>query len=228
MLPIQFTYLFGASLFFLPWSLFYIYRKDLRQMLVQFGLLAIGLGLLAEYLWWTKDWWRPQTITNTIIGLEDVILAFFSAGVSAGLYLFIFKKKFHVARGSRPNRLLFVCILAFNLVLFGILFMSGINSFVATIITFALASGMLLWIKKGLIIPALISGGLMVMLVTPIYLAMFWLTPMYVQTTWLTHNLLGIYPWGIPLEDLVFYFVGGVLGFSVYPFYNKAELMELN
>ena len=228
MLPSQFTYLFGASLFLIPWLLIFRYRKDLRPMLAQFGLLAIGLGLLAEYLWWTKDWWQPQTVTNTVVGIEDVILAFGSVGVASSLFLVIFKKKWKLAPAANRNKILFGLIVAINLGLFGLLFINGVNSFISTVITFALATAMLLAAKRELVVPALLSGALMVAAVLPVFLAMIAVTPTYVPDTWLTDNLMGLYPLGIPIEDLVFYFVGGALSFSAYPFYANAKLVKLN
>lgn len=79
MLPTQYTYLFGASLFLIPWVTIFLLRKDLRHLLVRIGIVAIPLSLVAEYFWWTKDWWQPQTVTYTIIGIEDIILGFSGA-----------------------------------------------------------------------------------------------------------------------------------------------------
>ena len=97
MLPIQFTYLFGASLFLIPWVVIFFLRKDLRPILLFMGLLSIPLSLIAEYYWWTNDWWQPQTITNTRIGIEDMLLSFTSVGVSACLYLALTGKAFKAA-----------------------------------------------------------------------------------------------------------------------------------
>lgn len=227
MLPSQFTYLFGASLFIIPWIVFYLYRKDLRPMLFQLGGLCIVLGVLAEYLWWTKDWWQPQTITNTVVGVEDVILAFFSLGVASSLYLVLAKKKWHISKNSSWNKLLFSGIITGNLVLFWLLFAGGVNSFVATTITFALATTMFVLVKPELILPTILSGILMVLVVIPVYLAMIAVTPNFVQETWLTHNLIGWHPLGVPIEDFVFYFVGGALSFSAYPFLTNAKLAKL-
>ena len=93
MLPIKYTYLLGASLFLIPWLIIFWQRKDLRNLLLLVGSLFTILGIIAAYLWWTKDWWRPYTITNTIVGIEDVILGFASSGVCACLYLVLFRKK---------------------------------------------------------------------------------------------------------------------------------------
>ena len=227
MLPSQFTYLFGASLFIIPWIIFYLYRKDLRPMLYILGGLCVPLGVLAEYLWWTKDWWRPQTITGTVVGIEDAILSFFSLGVASSLYLVLFRRKWEVAKESKGKKVLFAGIIAFNFGLFCLLFASGINSFITTTVTFALGTAMFLITKRELIIPTLLSGVLMTVAVIPFYLAMIAVTPNYVEITWIAESLVGWYPLGIPIEDFVFYFVCGALSFSAYPFLVDAKLTTL-
>ena len=212
---------------FITWLIFYLYRKDLRPMLYILGGLCVPLGLLAEYLWWTKDWWRPQTITGTVVGIEDVVLAFFSLGVASSLYLVLFRRKWHAAKESSRNKVWFGGIIACNFGLFWVLFASGINSFVATTITFALGTSMFVMAKRELIVPTLISGALMMVAVIPVYLAMIAVTPNYVQITWVAESLIGWYPLGIPIEDFIFYFVGGALSFSAYPFLVDAKLTAL-
>lgn len=228
MLPIQYTYLFGACLFLIPWVTIFYLRKDLRPVLVWIGLISILPSLIAEYNWWTQDWWQPQTITNTKIGIEDVILSFTSVGVAATLYPTIMKRKFIGAKSPNAAKvftLLFTT--AACLTLFFVLFQSGINSFVTTLIVLSVATTFLVVSNHQLVIPAITSGFLMVVMVLPVFLMMFAVTPLYVERTWMTQNLLGIYPLGIPIEDILFYIVGGSLSFSVFPYITGSKLVEL-
>lgn len=230
MLPIQYTYLFGASLFLIPWIVIYSARKDLRKPLIIIGLLFTVLGLIGEYYWWTKDWWRPFTITNTKIGIEDIILGFGNSGIAASLYVVLFKKKFvHNSKVNFKNRLILLgIIILFHLILFSILFNLSINSFVCTLIIMFSASSMLLIKKKDLILPAIISGLLMTVLVIPVYEIMTFVTPVFIEKTWFVENLTGLYILNVPIEDCIFYFLSGLLCFSVYPFCKDSKIENLS
>ncbi len=228
MLPIQYAYFFGASLFIIPWTFVFIKRSDLRMLLIQVGVLLAGIGLICEYFWWTKDWWKPETLTGTVIGIEDLILGFTNGGLAASLYLVLFRKKFIPKKAKLSGKpfLLFLIIIS-NLMLFAILFSFKINSFISTLITMFSVCVMLLINQRRLIIPALINGLLMVALVIPIYLAVIYLTPHVVEKTWMIPNLLGIYFLGVPLEDYIFYFLSGVYCLGIYPFYKGLELKDV-
>ncbi|HYD35794.1 MAG TPA: lycopene cyclase domain-containing protein [Vitreimonas sp.] len=229
MLPIQYTYLLGSSLFIIPWAIIFLIRKDLRNLLIQLGLIFTPLGLIGEYFWWTQDWWQPITITSTTIGLEDIILGFASSGVLASLYLFIFKKRFTSFKGNQVlnSRVLsLLIIIALNLALFTLLFQMKVGSFIATIISLSFSSVILLSKDKSLVIPAIINGFLSVALVVPIFLAMIAVTPQFIERTWMTEKLIGIYFLGIPLEDCFFYFFSGMLSFCVYPYLHRVKIQD--
>lgn len=229
MLSIKYTYLFGASLFLIPWILICIARKDLRRLSIQVGLLFTVLGLITGYFWLTKDWWKPYTITNTVVGVEDIILGFGSGGLAACLYLSLFKKKLVESTKVDKNKRIFLLglIIAFNLALFAFLFNLNITSFLSASIIMISASGMLLIWKRELILPALINGALMTILVVPIYLIMMFLTPTVIERTWLVDNLSGICLLKVPIEDYIFFFLSGLFCFGVYPFYTDSKLEKL-
>lgn len=74
----------------------------------------------------------------------------------------------------------------------------------------------LILLRKDLIFDALLTGLCLVIVSTPVYLFMEYLSPNFFEKTWLWPNLTGIRFIGIPIEDLVFYFL---TGFCVAPFY---------
>jgi len=39
------------------------------------SVLFVCIGVPSEALLYTRDWWHPETITGTLIGIEDVIAA---------------------------------------------------------------------------------------------------------------------------------------------------------
>jgi hypothetical protein len=220
MLPIQFTYLFGSSLFFIPWFFIFFKRKDLRRILLFNGLLLTVLGLFLEFFYWTKDWWSPHTITNTQVGIEDIFLGFGSGGVAASLYLYIFNKKFITEKFISKNRVhtLILIIIAIAIFFFVLVYLVKISSFNATVIIGFVISIILLFFNKTLIKAAIINSILLLALVVPIYQLMIFVTPNFIDKTWMIHNLIGIRILGVPFEDYVFYFLSGIGCFLIYPY----------
>jgi hypothetical protein len=220
MLPIRFTYLFGSSLFLIPWLLIFFIRKDLRKLMIINGLLALVLGLIFQYFFWTKDWWHPYTITGTRVGIEDILHGFLGGGVGACLYFYVFNKKLKTLNLLSRRRLTLLIVLVFAgfiLVSFLVKFLK-LSSFTATAMAGVGASLVLAFSNKELIKNSIINGALMVVLVIPIYLLMIYVTPNFIDKTWVTKNLIGLWFLGVPLEDYVYYFIIGTGSFLIYPF----------
>jgi hypothetical protein len=220
MLPLRFTYLFGSSLFLIPWLLIFFARKDLRRLMIINGLLASVLGLIFQYFFWTKDWWHPYTITGTRVGIEDILHGFLGGGVGACLYFYIFNKKLKTLSLLSSRRLTLLVILVFAsfiLVSFLVQFLR-LSSFTATAMAGVGASFVFAFSNKKLIKNSIINGALMVVLVIPIYLLMMHVTPNFIDKTWVTENLIGLRFLGVPLEDYVYYFIIGTGSFLIYPF----------
>lgn len=132
MIPQQYAYLVGTLLFFIPWTILFFHRKDLRkEMLVMGGIGAVGM-LVTQYFW-TVDWWRPLTITNTRIGIEDALLGFNNAGIAAVLYEELFRKRFYKRTKTHDKQMILFVIL--TCVLFVVLFKSlSLSSFTSCVI----------------------------------------------------------------------------------------------
>jgi len=82
-----------GSLYFLSIWLFLFWRvPQHRKNMIFFGLLLAGPAMIGEYLWWTKDWWHPQTITGTRVGIEDFIASFTHLTIPSFIYKYTFGK----------------------------------------------------------------------------------------------------------------------------------------
>ena len=103
MLSLKYAYLLGTIIFLIIWLILYLHRKDLRKEMIVMSMLVAILGMFSEYLWWTHDWWRPQTITGTTIGIEDLLLGFTNGGIAAVLYEELFKKRMYKYKSRNHN-----------------------------------------------------------------------------------------------------------------------------
>lgn len=103
MIPNKYAYMFGCLLFFIPWAILFWHRKDLRKAMFIMGCVgAVGSLITAQY--WTVDWWRPQTITGTRVGIEDFILGISNAGIATVLYAELFHKRLYRRRKVDHSR----------------------------------------------------------------------------------------------------------------------------
>lgn len=216
MISSQYAYLIGTLIFFIPWAILFLLRKDYRKEML-FMSLAIGVGsIVTAYLWWTIDWWQPETITGTRVGIEDFLLGFSNGGIAAILYEAIFRKRFSEKRKVQHFNTFTICLILFFIIAF-LFWGLNITSFWASTTAMILAAAFLLFTRRDLFLNALMSGFLMALVSLPIYYILIWLFPGFVHKTWLSQYLSGITITGIPVEDIVFYFL---FGFIIGPFYE--------
>src|SRR6266403_2714600 len=93
MIPVKFGYLVGVIAGTVEWLWVFTARKDLRKMMLWFGIILAILGMFMGYFWWTADWWHPATITGTRVGIEDFISGVGIVGITMAIYPLLFKKK---------------------------------------------------------------------------------------------------------------------------------------
>jgi len=225
MIEIKYAYLIGTIIFLIPWLILFLLRKDYRKQML-FMSLAIGIGsVVTAYLWWTIDWWQPATVTATRIGIEDFILGFSNGGIAAVLYEAIFRKKFSKSK-SKKNYSNTIMISLILLLIISFLFWGlNITSFWASTIAMILASIYMLITRKDLFLNALASGFLMALVSLPIYYILIWIFPDFVNKTYLFQYLSNIKITGIPIEDLIFYFLFGFIIGPLYEYWQSKRLI---
>ena len=191
-------------------------------------------GLLLEYLMYTVDWWQPLTVTGTRVGFEDAFLGFTNGGLGAILYEVIFKKRERSLRKDsiikqfveKRRWLLWTPVVALVAGPFSF-WILGWHSFWATNFACLIAVGLMILLRQDLLREA-VFGGLAMMLVSiPVFQFAFFFFPEVVEKFWMIHNLTGILVLGIPVEDLVFYFVAGATTAPLYEFLFEKKLVKL-
>lgn len=182
-----------------------------------------AIGMVVTQYFWTVDWWRPLTITNTRIGIEDALLGFNNAGIAAVLYEEVFRRQLYKRSKTHDKGIIFLVIL--TCILFIVLFIAlSLSSFNACIISLSLFSIIMMFLRRDLLLSSLINGLLMTVLVLPIYYLMIFLSPNIIENTYLLDKLSGIRITGIPIEELIFYFIFGSMVGLVYEFWHGLGL----
>ena len=205
-----YAYLVWCGIFALAWAVLYWMRKDTRREMLLLSLFAAPLGPLTEYFH-VIDYWRPETITGTLIGPEDIIVAFLIGGISAGLYSFVMNTK-HV-RAQREGILpliLFAYVIGVVLLVGG--FMAGLSSVQAAFLLLALFAAIPCIMKPWIVRGALASSVLFGAFLFAFYLIFYALYPGIVDAWWFGasgHRLIGV-----PVEEIVWGLLWGAVGAS--------------
>jgi len=227
MLNFKYAYLVGTIVFLIPWAILFFFRKDYRKEMIFMGFV-VGIGsVITAYLWWTIDWWRPETITNTRVGIEDFLLGFSNGGIAAVLYESIFKKRL-LKRIEKVNDKgpLNIGLIIFFVIAF-LFWGFNVTSFWASTIAMMIAATCMLYTRKDLFLNALASGILMAIVSLPSYYVIIWLFPGFIHKAWMFQYLSGITLTGIPVEDLIFYFLFGFVIGPLYEYWHNKRLVSI-
>ena len=222
-------------MFLLIWLSIYMIRRDLRKQMLFVSLFVAAASVIAQCLMWTIDWWRPETITGTRIGIEDFILGFSQGGLGAVLYELAFKYRLRSLKktsvvfrflSQRRWLLLSPLILGF-LILFGGFYWLGWHSYPATIAAFVAGIFVILLLRQDLFWNSIFSGAALVLVSLPFYFILEFLSTGIIQKFWLMENLSGVMFFKIPVEDLVFYFFAGAFLAPLYEFLFRQRLVKI-
>lgn len=217
----DYIYLFAATLFLIPWVAFFALRQDLRKGMLVVSLFIGVLSVVTAHYWWTIDWWRPATITGTTVGIEDFLSGFATGGLMTFAYEVIFRKKLYRARSTRKNGPSHITLLLLLALLTAWLFWGvGFTSFWSSLIAMAIVTGIIFFYRKDLVWAGVASGILMALVSLPIYLITIAFAPLWVQDTYLLEKLSGVLVIGIPIEELVFWFMAGLLFGPFYEYWQ--------
>ena len=97
MMSYQYTYFIGDLILLALWLILFLYRKDTRKEMLVISLVFGFIGPFVELVH-VLDWWKPLTITGTIIGVEDVLFGFGIGGVASVVYEHLFNKRIKIKR----------------------------------------------------------------------------------------------------------------------------------
>ncbi len=206
----QFAYALWTLIFGALWAFFYALRPAARTEMVRFSFVAAPLGPLTQYLH-LFDYWRPTTLFGTPISIEDLCIAFFIGGITAGIYSFCKPER---ERRERDGVLaLILCAYVLGVVLmYGGFFVLGLSSVEVAFITLGLFGVVPLimkpWVWKG----ALMSGIAFASFLFCFEALFFLAYPGIVDAWWFGATWGRV--WGVPYEEIVWGFLWGLAGAS--------------
>jgi len=227
----QYTYLLMGLVFFVVWLAIFIWRKNTRKEMMIMSVISAFAGSLADTLY-IQDWWHPLTLTNTAIGPEALLVGFMIGGVASVIYEDIFKKRLKISEVSKTKAaqrnfsFLFILLLSAT-IFFGSFYLLKLNSLFATIFALLIPTG-IIWIKrKDLILNSLATGILLVIVASLVYSVLEFLTPGWVHAFWFFENAPNILIFNLPVDDIIWYFLAGLLLGPLYEYCQEGKLINV-
>ena len=225
-IPINLVYLISLIPFCLIWIILFIKGKYTRREMLVMSFIIGFVSLLSCYYWWTKDWWQPHNITGTKVGIEDFIMGFTAGGIMTSAYEVIFLKRYIESKRKIKmpsfHTVMLILVLLTSWFIWGI----GTTTFIASTISMIFVSGIVFYFRKDLIVNGLWSGLLMLAISLFFYYTIIFLSPDWINQTYLFKTLSGIKITGIPIEELVFWFLAGLMWGPLYEYWHFEQLKE--
>jgi hypothetical protein len=153
------------------------------------------------------------------VGIEDFIMGFSAGGIMAVIYKTLFNDALYLRYKSRINRLtVFILMLFMALLTAWLIFIIGISTFWASVISMLLVILFIDYGRKDLVLDSFVSGTTMMIISILFYLVIVLLSKTWVDNTYL-QGLSGVRLYTIPIEEFVFWLLAGMW---VGPLYEYA------
>lgn len=209
----EYTYLYGAILFGIPFLILYLYKKDSRSGMIHVGLMT-GLAAFIFSHISIADYWHPKFLIPNV-PLEDFIYGFFFGGfVSECADIFI-KHKFKKVK----SRKIFLYSLFFisPIITFVFINIFQLNSILVLFLLTLIISIASIFFNYKIIYLQFLSGLVGLFVTFIVFKLLLLINPLFIVENWSLEKISGILISGIPLEEYLFAFM---LGFCITHFYE--------
>lgn len=238
----QYAYLIGTLVLAVIFISIYLWRKDLRKVMLYSGLayvvlLTIGYVLLF-YLSVTHNsprsitpgYWAPPTLFDlgrktSGYAVEDLLFIFFNGGIAAALYEIIFSIKVSKRRDNklRKSYAIWFVLLA-GLLVFKFTSLNAIYVLIA--MQFAGAMGVFLQ-RRDLLLHSLAGGLLFLIFYSSMFLVFNLLFPNFIDNYYQLQRTSGAWFLGVPIEEYLYALSFGMLWAPLYEYEHKIKDKKL-
>ena len=231
MVSYQYTYLIGDIILLTLWLILFLYRKDTRKEMLIISLIFGFVGPFVEAVY-ILDWWKPLTITNTSIGIEDFLFGFGIGGVASVIYGHLFNKRVKIKKVKKikeeKRNLNFLFLISLSMIIFfGGFFILGLNSFIGSILAWIIPTLIIYAKRPDLIKNSILSGVSLLVLSILGYHILNFITPGFFGEFWLFQNIGQKIFLGIPLEEHLWFFVFGAFIGPLYEYWKEGKLINI-
>ena len=220
----RYAYLVGSLSFVVAWGLLYLGFAGARRAMLWTSLLLAPAGPISQY-WHLQDYWRPTHLVRVEIGtwrfgVEDYLFAFAFAGLASGLFEFQARARGLPAPGP------FSWLMVYRMLGYGTLGLTlmailasglGWNSLYAGALALFLPAVLMIGSRGELWLLSLATASEVAVLFWLFYWALFVpLFPGVIEAWWRLEDVSGLRLMGVPLEEPLWAFFGGLFGGPAY------------
>jgi len=211
----------GISLLLLPlWIFIYTKAKRLRVRMRNSGVYVGLVAVVTEPIFMI-DYWTPPSLfgIDGFYIVEDFIYGFLISGISISIYNFVFNISYKTKykKYKKASVILTVGMLL-SFLIFNLIF--KYNSVLSISYSVIVATLIMITYRKDLLLPAFLSGVMLVVISTIIYTLIFnFILTSYWYDYWkLANSSYGYFILGIPWTEYLWYFTLGFYISIVYDF----------
>jgi hypothetical protein len=220
MLPsYDYSYLVGAVIFWVAWIGCFILGKTYRSH-IRWGTLVASPMALTSLLF-VPQYWMPPSLFDLDhkirVGIEDFLWAAAVGGIAAVVGEIFLRERLASIRRSRHRRHYTPFILLAG-VFVGLEVWHPQKTMENTIISFAIGALVVGYLRRDLIPLMLIGTIVFTVLYFVLFLCVLALYPEFVQRYYNLPNLLGVFAFGVPIEELLFAATGGAIWSVAYEY----------
>ena len=221
----HFAYLVGALLFASAWVACFVIGKTHRPQMIWGSLVSAPFALTS--ILFIPQYWTPPSLFDLDkrikVGIEDFIWAAAVGGIASVIGEIILKERLAKSRKqARKKHYLPFIVLAVLLVTLQ-LWRPG-KTIYNMIISLTICVVVVLLRRPDLILVTLAGAADFTLLYFALFIYFLLLYPDFVQRYYNVPNLLGIYVWKVPIEELLFAASGGAVWSAAYEYLQGYRL----
>jgi hypothetical protein len=224
----QYSYFVGALIFIVAWVALYAFGRQHRAQMIWGSLLSAPFALTGFLF--IPEYWSPPSLFNWAerfgISIEDVLWSGAVGGIAASVSEIIFHERLERMRRRLKNAryapLIVICLVFIVLEL-----VWPARSICNMILAFT-AGSVLIALSRPDLIGRMLRGAAIFAAIYVLLFAYFLaLYSDFITRYYNTENLLGLYVFGIPIEELLFAFTGGAVWSVMYEYMHSYRLVSV-
>jgi hypothetical protein len=219
LLNYHYSYLIGALLFGAAWLAVFLFGKRYRAQILWGTLISAPLALTS--ILFIPQYWTPPSLFNLDqrfrVGIEDVLWAAAVGGIASAIGETILRERL-AARRKLPRKRHYFPFAVLVLVFLLLEFSRHNKTIYNTIISFTVCALIVTFLRADLILTMLAGAFDFTLLYFALFVYFLLLYPDFIQRFYNVPNLLGIYVWKVPIEELLFAASGGTVWSIAYEY----------
>jgi hypothetical protein len=221
----HYAYFVGALIFDAAWLACYIFCKSYRPRMIWGTVVSAPFALTS--IIFIPQYWTPPSLFNldaTIkVGIEDFLWAGAVGGIASVIGEALLKEKFAARRAQKPKRH-FAPFIVMTILFVILEWWHPDKTIYNMIIALVIGASVVLLLRRDLTLLMCVGAANFTALYFVLFVYFLLLYPNFIHDHYNVPNLLGIYVWKVPIEELLFAASGGAVWSVAYEYVQGYRL----